>query len=1196
MKFSTLHPALCLFALLASLASASAATKTWNGSTTGSWQLATNWNPSGVPVNGDALVFPNGAVKLLTTNAPGGPTNFASLSINGDGYTLRSPSLVITNGLTNAGPASSANTIFAPVSPARSSTWTVGNRSTLTLAGNLTIGNVTLAASVGGTLVLDGNVNGAANSSLRKEGRGRLEINGTAVVANLDVTDGTLLVDGQLDTVLAIASGATLAGSGTVPAFTCDGVVSPGLSGPGRLTVSGAGAPVFDAGSSLVIQLNGTAPGTGYDQLSVTGPFDLSDINLVLSLGFVPVGSPVIVIITNRGAGSFTSAFPGLPEGSFVSVGSELMQISYTGGTGNDVTLTRLPPPTGITRTWSGGAVASLDLRWSNPNNWVGNSAPLPGDSLVFPASVLAFANSNNLPAGTVFNLLTISNSTHTLNGNAIILRGGIQATYASGAASLNLPLTLLGTGGQTVNVAQASAGLGHSKPVTLAGPVTKLGAGRWNPFTVLGSGGFDVSAGQLILSSSNTFAGTVFMRSNASLACSASDGLGLATAGNETIVENGAEISFNSPNQITPEPLELAGVLRMGNAARWAGPITVSGSNAQIISGTVLGTTIFPGSWVFTDAGRVQFNGPGSFVIEGDGSGPARPLFDLPSTDCAVNGQLGVPIRLGPGSVLRGTGEVGSITNEAIGNIRLIPGFAGGTLTCSNLAPGSPINYVAEILGATYGQLRARGSVKLTNNRLTLAVTGPVPLDQPLVIIDNLGAAPVIGTFLGLANNALISTNGQQFRINYDGGDGNDVTLTRVLVPSGVTRIWDAGGVGRDWGNPTNWNNDILPGSGDDLVFPSSVVTARTMTNSFPADYGFNRLWFGGDNLSWNLFGKGVKLLGGIVATNAFPFPSGSILFRNVGIELAAAQTWSVTNVGMIMGAPVSFQGHTLTIRSAATDSIRFKGEIVGPGEFVAASGPVFFPINSTLVDVTVRIEGGVLEANQVQADGPAWRLSSGTLVLAASAIPGLEALGGELFLYFDFPSTIAGNLTMNGGQFATFLKASTNSLLTVTGAVTLHDAVFFAAFESPPPPGTTLTLIDNTGANAVTGTFAGLPEGAAINIPDGETGQSLVGRISYVGGDGNDVTLTVLAVFPPPSLTGILCLPNGLKQLTATGVSNRLYVIEATTNLLDPPALIPWEFIGTRAADGAGQLQFIDTSSPTFPQRFYRTRLAPQ
>ena len=72
--------------------------------------------------------------------------------------------------------------------------------------------------------------------------------------------------------------------------------------------------------------------------------------------------------------------------------------------------------------------------------------------------------------------------------------------------------------------------------------------------------------------------------------------------------------------------------------------------------------------------------------------------------------------------------------------------------------------------------------------------------------------------------------------------------------------------------------------------------------------------------------------------------------------------------------------------------------------------------------------------------------------------------------------------------------------------------------------------------------GTFAGLPEGAVINIPDGETGQTLVGRISYVGGDGNDVTVLVLAVFPPPSLSGILCLPNGLKQLTATGVSNTL------------------------------------------------------
>lgn len=42
--------ALCAEMFCSLLQPAQAATKTWNGSTTGSWLLATNWNPSGVPV------------------------------------------------------------------------------------------------------------------------------------------------------------------------------------------------------------------------------------------------------------------------------------------------------------------------------------------------------------------------------------------------------------------------------------------------------------------------------------------------------------------------------------------------------------------------------------------------------------------------------------------------------------------------------------------------------------------------------------------------------------------------------------------------------------------------------------------------------------------------------------------------------------------------------------------------------------------------------------------------------------------------------------------------------------------------------------------------------------------------------------------------------------------------------------------
>lgn len=46
---------------------------------------------------------------------------------------------------------------------------------------------------------------------------------------------------------------------------------------------------------------------------------------------------------------------------------------------------------------------------------------------------------------------------------------------------------------------------------------------------------------------------------------------------------------------------------------------------------------------------------------------------------------------------------------------------------------------------------------------------------------IDNTSANPISGTFANLADGAIINVNGNQFQADYQGGDGNDLTLTVV-------------------------------------------------------------------------------------------------------------------------------------------------------------------------------------------------------------------------------------------------------------------------------------------------------------------------------------------------------------------------------------------------------------------------------
>jgi len=74
---------------------------------------------------------------------------------------------------------------------------------------------------------------------------------------------------------------------------------------------------------------------------------------------------------------------------------------------------------------------------------------------------------------------------------------------------------------------------------------------------------------------------------------------------------------------------------------------------------------------------------------------------------------------------------------------------------------------------------VNARGVVDVTGGKLWLGL-GYAPTEgDDFLIVNNLGAGPVVGTFTGLSEGALLTTNGLAFRISYTGGDGNDIVLT---------------------------------------------------------------------------------------------------------------------------------------------------------------------------------------------------------------------------------------------------------------------------------------------------------------------------------------------------------------------------------------------------------------------------------
>src|SRR5688572_29287356 len=73
--------------------------------------------------------------------------------------------------------------------------------------------------------------------------------------------------------------------------------------------------------------------------------------------------------------------------------------------------------------TWDGGGG---DANWTTAANWAADAAPVGDgtDQLVFPSGggVLQKSNTNDFPANTEFNAITIQGSGYTLAGNAITL------------------------------------------------------------------------------------------------------------------------------------------------------------------------------------------------------------------------------------------------------------------------------------------------------------------------------------------------------------------------------------------------------------------------------------------------------------------------------------------------------------------------------------------------------------------------------------------------------------------------------------------------------------------------------------------------------------------------------------------------------------------------------------------------------
>ena len=148
----------------------------------------------------------------------------------------------------------------------------------------------------------------------------------------------TVLLNGRRKEVW-VNEGGAFSGDVAMSSLYVLGVVSPGNSSPGKITISEY-FDIEDGGVYKAKILNKDH----YDQTSVEQSVNLNGGSLDLTYleGGVIKKGDTFTIIDNKGTISVQGTFKDLPEGAEITAGGVTFKISYVGGDGNDIVLTAL--------------------------------------------------------------------------------------------------------------------------------------------------------------------------------------------------------------------------------------------------------------------------------------------------------------------------------------------------------------------------------------------------------------------------------------------------------------------------------------------------------------------------------------------------------------------------------------------------------------------------------------------------------------------------------------------------------------------------------------------------------------------------------------------------------------------------------------------------------------------------------------
>ena len=341
-------------------------------------------------------------------------------------------------------------------------------------------------------------------------------------------------------------------------------------------------------------------------------------------------------------------------------------------------------------------------------------------------------------------------NATCTNNGSAVSGAWGGRAFFNGGATAANGSFINQGA----VGVTSFHAGA-RTEFFDLASAATS---------TLTANGGTDGGVGAIINFAGDSDGGTAraILVDNGSLQISTHNSPGMtigSVEGNGIVLLGGLQLSIGNNSLSTT----FSGVIQDGGEQGGTG-----GSILKLGPGTLTltGASTYTGGTIVSE---------GSFVV-GNETGSATGTG-------AVQVEGGT---LGGGGIITGDVTVGTGTGSGA---VLSPSI--GTRRRTTLRVYGSLTFKAD---ATYGsRLHAESgkadkvivpSVTIEDGAEFFFIGGGGTTIAPgtvFTLINNTGAGPIAGTFSNLADGSIVEHGGSSFQVSYEGGDGNDLTLTVV-------------------------------------------------------------------------------------------------------------------------------------------------------------------------------------------------------------------------------------------------------------------------------------------------------------------------------------------------------------------------------------------------------------------------------